>query len=580
MHGWTGRILKIDLDSKKVSEENPGRGVYEKYIGGKGLAGYYLKDHITKAWNDPEMPLLLFNGPLSGTQSPTSGRMTVMSRSPQTGTVGDTSVGGKFGTRMKNAGWDGIIITGRSGLPCGIEISDDSVGFTDASLLTGKLTGEISSILGEKGSSAVTGPASENGVKFSSVIFDRHYAAGRNGLGLIFAAKNLKYITVKGTGKTEVANPEGLKKAREDILRLAAASPVIMGELGITNYGTAAIYDLMDSRRMMPTDNFRKTHFDHAKEMNAAVYKHKYHPKRYGCMGCHILCKKMTAEGEALPEFETMNHFSSLLLNTDTDTVMEANRLCNEMGMDTISAGATLAAYSEIRGKILSGAEIVRLIADIGLGKGNGKALGAGSFDYAAAMGKPEASITVKKLELPAYDPRGAYGMALGYAVSTRGGCHLRAYPIGSEILRKPVPTDRFSFSGKSMIIKISEDANAVVDSLTACKFIFFGASLEEYANAYSAVTGCETSGQELLRIGERIYYAQRMMNAANGFSSVHDDLPARFFNEDGSSGNGIEINRINRDDFLAARSLYYSVRGLDENGIPLKEMVKELGLT
>jgi len=187
--------------------------------------------------------------------------------------------------------------------------------------------------------------------------------------------------------------------------------------------------------------------------------------------------------------------------------------------------------------------------------------------------------MSVKGMELPGYDPRGAYGMALGYVTSTRGACHLRAYPISHEILRKPVATDRFSFAGKARIVKIAEDMNAVIDSLTACKFFFFGCSLEEYASACSAVTGTETSAQDLLAAGERIYFRDRMMNAKCGFTSEDDDLPLRFFSEEGSSGDGIEIPPLNREEFLETRSKYYRIRGLNKKGYPLSSKAKELGL-
>jgi aldehyde:ferredoxin oxidoreductase len=187
--------------------------------------------------------------------------------------------------------------------------------------------------------------------------------------------------------------------------------------------------------------------------------------------------------------------------------------------------------------------------------------------------------MVVKGLELPAYDPRGAYGMSLAYALSTRGGCHLRAYPVSHEILRKPVATDRFTFSGKARIIKIAEDQNAVVDSLTACKFIFFAAGLEEYAKVYAAVTGIAATAEDLLLAGERIYYQERMMNALNGFTALDDDLPQRFFTEAGSGDEAMAINPLDRAAFLAARAKYYRIRGLDEEGRPTPEKIGELGL-
>ena len=187
--------------------------------------------------------------------------------------------------------------------------------------------------------------------------------------------------------------------------------------------------------------------------------------------------------------------------------------------------------------------------------------------------------MSVKGLELPAYDPRGAYGMALAYATSTRGGCHLRAYPVSHEILRKPVATDRFSFSGKARIIKLAEDMNAVIDSLTACKFIFFAATLEEYAAAFSAVTGMDITGQDLMKTGERIIYNEKIMNYLNGFRAEDDDLPERFFTQEGSSGAGINIPPLDRNEFLETRKKYYIVRRLSPDGAPLIEKCEELGL-
>lgn len=579
MFGWTGKVLHIDLTTKSTFVETPSKDIYEKYLGGKGLAGYYLNQYITEAWDSATMPLLFFTGPLVDTPSPTSGRMTIMSRSPLTGTVGDTSVGGKLGTQIKRAGWDGIVVTGKSAHFCGVVISDDEVCFKDAESLRGKATGGTFSAIGSEGGNAVIGPAAENGVLFANIAVDERYFAGRNGLGTVMAGKNLKYLKVSGTGKTEMADVQKVRTAQEEIFRLASASPAIMGEFGITNFGTGALYDLILSRRMMPTDNFRKTSFEHANDMNSWHYREKYGFKKTGCRGCHILCKRNSKEKKDLPEFETMAHFSALLGNHDLDKVVQANHLCGELGMDTISTAVTLACYNEINDRQLAGEEILDLLRDIGNSQGDGTELKLGSYRYAEKQGRPEVSMSVKKSELPGYDPRGAYGMALAYATSTRGGCHLRAYPIAHEILRKPVVTDRFSFSGKARIIKIAEDLFATVDSLTACKFVFFAASLEEFSKAYQGVTGVPSSAQDLLEIGERIYYAERIMNAKNGFTSKDDDLPERFFTEAGSSSEDITIAPINRNDFLEARANYYKIRGLDEDGMPTKQKSEELGL-
>ncbi|MEF8823987.1 MAG: aldehyde ferredoxin oxidoreductase family protein [Desulfohalobiaceae bacterium] len=579
MYGWHGKILWIDLSEGKSSTLTLPEEVYLAHIGGKGLAGYLLKDTMSLGWDDPDMPLVLMTGPLVGTRAPTSGRMCVMSRSPLTGTVADSSVGGGFGSILKKAGWDGVVITGQSREPCGIELRDSECSLSPAGTLQGMGVSQVRERLDGRGSSMIVGPAAENRVRFANIVVDSHFFAGRNGLGLVCAAKNLKYITVQGEGKTQVWDPEGLKQAAEDINRLVAASPVLSGELGLNSYGTGALYDLMDSRRMMPADNFRHTHFPPAGQMNAHAFFREYSPKKAGCTGCRIQCKHRSRDKRPMPEFETMSHFSALIGNESRETIVEANRLCTEYGLDTISTGATLSCYSEVTGRELTPEEILGLIQDIADCRGEGAQLARGSAAYAAEQGMPGTAMTVKGQELPAYDPRGAYGMALAYATSTRGGCHLRSYPIVHEILRKPVVTDRFSFAGKARIIKISEDMNAVVDSLTACKFTFLSATLEEYAKALSAVTGVEYSQQELLDIGERIYFRERMLNCSNGFTARDDDLPERFFSHKGGSFEDMEVPALDREAFLEAVGNYYRIRGLDREGLPLQEKAKELGL-
>jgi len=578
MLGWRGKILRIDLNRKSVHRETPEPDLYRRFLGGRGLAGYFLRPHISRNWNDPDMPVLFFTGPLVDTPSPCSGRMTIMSKSPQTGAMGDSSVGGSFGGMLKKSGLDGILIIGQSSDWCGIEINDDRITFADAAPLTGQTVSDVCRLLKNKGATAVIGPAAENGVRFADIIIDGHYAAGRTGLGLCLAAKKIKYITVKGTQKTKISDPAALTKACEDIFRLAAASPALMGEYGISRFGTGALYDLMDARHMMPTENFRSSRFAPAPSLNAPAFHQAFSPRTTGCRGCHIRCKKISADGRPLPEFESMSHFSALIGNTDMETVMAANAFCNDYGMDTISAASTLACYFELTETASTPQTIMALLTDMVFQKGVGKSLSQGATQLAADFGVPEAAMSVKGLELPAYDPRGAYGMALAYAVASRGGCHLRAYPVSHEILRKPVPTDRFSFTGKARIIKLQEDVNAVADSLTACKFIFFAATVEEYSRVLAAVTGEDFSGWELMKIGERICFQERIMNAQNGFTAEDDDLPRRFF-EETERADADGLKPIPREDFLQARAAYYKVRGLDENGLPSAQKVEELGL-
>jgi len=500
--------------------------------------------------------------------------------------VGDASVGGSLGAELKRAGYDALVITGHAARPCGIEIDDATVRVTDATNLTGLPTPDVFTRLRASrphGSLAATGPAAENGCRFATLLVDTHHSAARCGLGLVAGLKNLKYIGVRGGGEVRVADPAGLETAREDILRLANASPALMGQHGFANYGTASLFDLVDARRMMPTDNFARTHFAPAGGLNAHAYAQRYHPLRRGCNGCHVRCKRLSADGRPLPEYEAMSHFTALIGNELMELAMRANDYCACLGLDPVSAAVTLACHREITGDELAPDRVLALLLGMATGTGPaaelGRELGQGSVRYAASKGRPELSMSVKGLELPAYDPRGAYGLALAYAVSTQGGTHLRAYPLSHEILRKPVATDRFSFSGKARIIKGAEDMLAAADSLTACKYLFLAASLEEYARVYAAVTGIAATAQDLALAGERIVYQERLLNARNGFSAVHDDLPGRFFTEAGSSSPDIPVPPVPREDFLAARAAYYRIRGLDENGLPQRETAQRLAL-
>lgn len=567
MTGYTGKSVRVDLSEGRSEIFGTPAELCRRFIGGRGLGVALMREHITRAFDSEEMPIIFATGPLVGTAAPTSGRLSVVSRSPLTSTVFDCSVGGRFATELKRAGFDMLIVSGISRKWVTIDVRDGAVSIEDASGLCGMNVEEASAALGGSGSAAVIGRAGEHGVRFASIIFDGHYAAGRGGLGAVMGAKRLKAVRVKGSGEVKVADPGALKKAREEIMRLLRASPAVFGEFGLSEFGTAALVDLIHARRMEPTENFRKSLFPEAGRYSGYSMKTAYHAKKKGCKGCPILCKKVGASGEVMPEFETASHFGALNGNSDLASIVEANRLCNDYGLDTITTASTLACYAEIRGRRLAPAELVSLVALVGERSKAGDALAEGSKRFAESAGAAGLSMSVKSLELPAYDPRGAYGMALAYATSNRGGCHLRAYPISYEILRKPVAVDRFSFEGKARMVKISEDANSVIDSLTACKFVFFAASLEEYAKAVNAVTGSDYDVQSLLKAGERIWLLERRLNTLNGFSKKDDDLPERFFSEAGYTDGNVTIPPIDREAFAEALGRYYRIRGYDEDG-------------
>lgn len=567
MNGWTGKILRVDLTAGSYAIAELPRQLLEEYLGGRGLGVRLMRDYFHLDPFDPDMPLIFAVGPLCGTSAPTAARMSVVSRSPLTGTICDCSAGGRFAWRLKASGLDAVFITGKSPKPVVLSISGDRIEIIPADKLWGSDLSTTVSALNEKGSVAAIGPAGENRVLFASIMTGEGNSVGRGGLGAVMGSKNLKALTINGDVKTQIADPELFDKARRDVIRLFKASPVIFGPLGISEFGTPVLVDLMAQRRMAPTANFQETYFESSGNYSGPALKTACGARKDGCYGCPIQCKKSAADGNHLPEYETVSHFGALNNIDDLHSIVSSNQLCNELGLDTISAAVTLAAWGEIRGCFPKASEIPELLTSIAARCGDGELLALGSRRLAEQLGRPELSMSVKSMELPAYDPRGAYGMALAYCTSARGGCHLRAYPISHEILRKPVPTDRFSFSGKARIITIAEDTNATVDSLIACKFAFFGASLEEYAELLTATTGIEYSPQRLKEIGRRICLTERYYNCANGFSRADDLLPERFFNEAGSSGDGIEIHPIDRQRFEEELDKYYRIRGLNQNG-------------
>ncbi|MEN6475622.1 MAG: aldehyde ferredoxin oxidoreductase C-terminal domain-containing protein [Syntrophaceae bacterium] len=570
------QVLYVDLSARTARQARLDTEISQRYLGGRGIAAYFLSRNATISALDPQAPLIFAAGALTGSRLPAAGRMIVAAISPLTDTLCSCSVGGTLARELRRAGIDMIMITGRSQSELVLRIEDGAVTFEESTCAASAGLEDIfSGFKGFKGAVAAVGRAAFQGCLYANIMVDSTFSSGRGGLGRVMAAKNLRALAVKGRSRTHVCDSQAEELSRTDIMRLFDAAPAIMGRSGIRNYGTGALVDLIAARRMMPTANFRRTYFEDSRAFCAARIKQSMEPGSYACHGCPIACKKKGLH--EIPEYETLSHFGALNENSDLAAIIEANRICNSAGMDTITTAATIACLAEIRAERYTGAALVEKVA--GIAEGTDELLPLGSARLAHAMGKPWTSMSVKALEMPAYDPRGAYGMALAYATSTRGACHLRAYPISHEILRKPVATDRFTFAGKARIIKIAEDLNAVVDSIGACKFAFLGASLEEYAKGFAAVTGLAYDTQDLMRIGDHIYTLERWINTQRGFSVKDDSLPERFFTEEGSSGAGIEIRPIDRAAFDEALQRYYRIRACGPDGAPTKRRREELGL-
>ena len=560
MYGWHGRILFIDLNEQSFHIKSISHDRLHTDIGGRGLAVRLFQNYAHLDPFDPDIPLIMTTGPLGGTGTPASERLCILSRSPLTGTIFDTTAGGSFAYTLKAAGYDGLFISGAGDRPLTLRISSSGVEFVPADSLWGKTTTETISAFKERGIAAI-GPAGETGVLYANIVFSDGDNDGRGGLGAIMGRKKLKAIAVDGDLQTKIADRQKLKLAHQDIMRLFRASPAIFGQFGLHEYGTPTFLDLTNQRRMLPTDNFQKTCFKQAANLSGPTIRKEKVPKHDRCHDCPIACKKTDSSNERLPEYSALSHFGALLGNGDLQAVIAVNKTCRELGLDAISAASTLATRSEITGDFPKPSELPDILNQFCRQRGNEQLLALGSKRLADKLGKPEAAMTVKALELPAFDPRGATGMALSFCTSTLGGSQVRANLQSCEILRKPVAIDRFAYSGKARLLKIAEDAHAAYDSLIVCHNAFYAASLEEYNEALCAVTGIEYSPASLCRSGEAIVLAERSINRHNGFSSIDDMLPERFFIEAGSAGKGLLTPPLDKKAFTEELHRYYRIR-------------------
>jgi aldehyde:ferredoxin oxidoreductase len=572
VYGWNKKILRIDLSNSQTESFVPNDSLLKQYIGGRGLGAKIVYDAGRVDALAPSNLLVFAAGPLTGTTTPASGRVSVSTKSPLTGTIFDSNCGGTFGSELKKAGYDAIIITGKSPEPVFIQIEDEQVELKSAAALWGKNVKETSRILQDRGSVACIGRAGEKGVLLASIMSDTGHTFGRGGVGAVMGSKNLKAIVVKGTGSVEIFDQGEFLKQKHSINRLLIASPTINKGLGV--FGTPFLVKITTWMKILPIANFREGEADiDLNPFYAKSIVEKKSPRSRACYSCPIACKRADETGKELPEYETIGMMSANIHNSDYEAIVEANRLCNDYGMDSISVGAVLGCYAEIRDKGISGTELVTLTSTIGEKEGIGERLGKGSRRFAASEGYPEKAIQIKGLELPAYDPRGVKGLGFSYATSNRGGCHTRAYLVAPEILRKPKAIDPYTLAGKAGHTKIFQDRFAAVDSLVVCKFAFFGVGEEEYANIVTAVTGVTYTSEDLMLVGERIWNIERLYNLREGFSKDDDMLPARFFEE------MVNGRIIDRAEFLKTRTEYYRMRGWDDDGVPKERTLKRLGI-
>jgi len=599
--GFHGKILRVDLSQERVNMESLEDNLARDYIGGRGLGSVILWYELPPKI-DPLSPgnkLILATGPLNGTGAALSSRYEMVTKSPLTNAILSTNSGGRFPIALKSTGFDAIIIEGASQDPCYLWVDDQKVELRDASPFWGLNSHETTDRLLEETSSqaavACIGPAGEKGVLFASVMNEKDRAAGRGGAGCVMGAKKLKAVVVQGSHKTPIADPEGFQEARKNALAILSEAPITKNAL--REYGTAVLINIINEYGALPARNFQEGYFPDADSVSGETLKELLYERSVACPTCPVACGRATRtkdrRGEG-PEYETIWALGPTCGVKDLEVIAEANYNCNELGFDTISAGNTIACAMELweRGyldkatlemirrelgelRFGNGEAVVKCTELIGKNEGFGKYLAQGSLRLASRFGHPELSMSIKGLELPAYDPRGFRAMGLAYATSNRGGCHLRAYLIGPEALAAPYAVDRFTSDGKAALVKLYQDLSAAIDSMGLCIFTIFALNPDHYASLLSTVTGEPLGARELLRMGERIWNLERLFNLREGFAKEDDRLPPRFIQETLPRGHS-KGQLVDLEPMLEE---YYRLRGWDKDGVPREEKLKELGL-
>ena len=536
---------------------------------------------------------MIFNvGPLTGTTAPTAGRFGSTTKSPSTNTYSDAYCGGYFGQTMKYAGYDAIIVDGAASEPVSIAIDNDRVEIKSARDLWGTTITEATERLwheyGRDWQSLVIGPPGEQRTNIASIFNDTR-ALARGGVGAVMGAKNLKAIVARGTGRVQVADRARFDRALQLASRAVRMSSAITR---MNQEGTANILEFVNMVGALPTRNFQTGQFEGADEISGEAWKEKSWKRNYACFGCPIACSKITREvdGKVLegPEYETIYAVGSNCAIADHDAIIRMSLLCDEYGIDTISAGAIVAFVMElfekdfIRANELDGLEprfgdcaaALALIEKMAKVEGCGEWLSEGVAKIAARYPGSEAfAMHVKGLEMPAYHPNAAKGMALGYAISERGACHLRGAPL-TEVLGG---ADPLSIAGKAQLFRDHQAESALWNSAVLCCFPSFGMSSKELWQLVNAATGFDyATVREFEMVGERINTLARVFNVREGLARSQDTLPARNLAQPLQGSGPAKGHVVELDPMLDE---YYSLMGWDQNGVPTQAQLKELEL-
>lgn len=606
--GYMGSILHLNLDDGRPRKEDTDDEIAHRFLGGKGL-GSFLLYTMTKQGTDPlspENPLIYLTGPLTGTIAPTGNRFAVVTKSPLTGAFLDSHCGGPFGIALKRSGYDAVVLTGRCEKPSVVVIKDGEVEIAPADGLWGEKTAETETSLKEKlgdGTEvACIGPAGERLAPIAG-IFSGSRVAGRGGAGAVMGSKNLKAITASGNGTIQIKDLDSFRKAAWSAHRLIRMNETTVRQL--PQYGTNNILEVVNVMGGLPVRNFQQGVLGEPEDVLAESWRKNVWVRDTACLNCPIGCSKTAhlKSGEYAgtvcegPDYETTWALGPNCGVTDRDSIVKANEMCDRYGVDTISTGGAIGFAMEclergllkpedldgINARFGDGRAMVQLTERIAKGEGVGKILQKGVRKSAQAFSEAKGTdefksyaMEVKGMELPAYEPRAAQGMGLGYATSDRGACHLRAYTAGQELLGYGGGVDPQATEGKAQLVIDKQNEKAVVDSVGLCFFSFFAITLKEIRRMIVAATGLKFSTtQDLEKVGERVYNLTRLYNVREGLTGRDDALPERLLKE--ALPNGAARGQVAKLGSMLPD--YYSLRGWDASGVPKEEKLAELGL-
>ncbi|MHA1261732.1 MAG: aldehyde ferredoxin oxidoreductase family protein [Candidatus Freyarchaeota archaeon] len=612
MGGYLGKILRVNLSKGKTTTEEFKEEIQRKYLGGSGLAARILYDELKPGINPlgPDNKLVFATGPLTGTNAPSSGRHLVAAKSPLTGYWGEATSGGFWGAELKFAGFDAVVVEGRSEEPVFLWIKDGEAELKDAGQIWGKNVYQtedmIREMLGdEKIKVSSIGPAGEKLVRIANIMNDKDRAAGRCGLGAVMGSKKLKAIAVRGTQQVPIEDPDMFEEAAKKFQEALKGNFMIDG---LSKQGTTSALATLNTIGTLPTQYYREGVFENADKISGEALA-ELTTKKFACYRCPIGCGRGHVEVKSGPyagtsgggpEYETVAAFGSLCLNSELGAIIKAGIICDQLGIDTISAGNIVAFTMECyeRGILTKddtdGLElnwgnheaIVKLVEKIGMKEGIGETLSEGVKRASEKIGKgsEEFAMHVKGLETPMHEPKGYKGLGLGYATSNRGACHLRPAPQLVEMMGQARPElgfdkvgGQFEVEGKGRMIKGLQDFKTVVDSLVMCAFVYdmYAYLPGELAKMVTAATGYDFEIGELVKIGERIFNLKRLFSVREGLSRKDDTLPKRFLEEKHTkgpcAGQVVELEPMLNE--------YYAARGWNEEGVPTKEKISELEL-